>query len=116
MLASRACRSSIMIGKALDKRTMDTILEHLSQVSGEMRGEEWRRQRAEQREVVPCAGRRRSPPSPTPPPPPHTHTHPLIRPPDAAAQLQSPWNCPHGRPTMRHLCLLPEDAGSLGIA
>ena len=52
MLASRACRSSIMIGRALDLRTMRLILEHLS-------------------------------------------------------QLHSPWNCPHGRPTMRHLALLP---------
>ncbi|KAH7624931.1 hypothetical protein Ndes2526B_g00302 [Nannochloris sp. 'desiccata'] len=53
MLASRACRSSIMIGKPLNRRTMESILEHLS-------------------------------------------------------GLQSPWNCPHGRPTMRHLAVLPE--------
>lgn len=53
MLASRACRSSIMIGKALAKPTMRTILEHLS-------------------------------------------------------QMRSPWNCPHGRPTMRHLAVLPQ--------
>lgn len=53
MLASRACRSSIMIGKPLNRRTMENILEHLS-------------------------------------------------------GLQSPWNCPHGRPTMRHLAVLPE--------
>ena len=53
MLASRACRSSIMIGKPLNRHTMETILEHLS-------------------------------------------------------GLQSPWNCPHGRPTMRHLAVLPE--------
>ncbi|PSC67581.1 DNA mismatch repair PMS1 isoform X3 [Micractinium conductrix] len=52
MLASRACRSSIMIGKHLEPRTMRLILEHLS-------------------------------------------------------QLAAPWNCPHGRPTMRHLALLP---------
>lgn len=52
MLASRACRSSIMIGKALDRREMRLVLEHLS-------------------------------------------------------RLDSPWNCPHGRPTMRHLALLP---------
>ncbi|KAI3431618.1 hypothetical protein D9Q98_004667 [Chlorella vulgaris] len=52
MLASRACRSSIMIGRALEPRSMRLILEHLS-------------------------------------------------------QLHSPWNCPHGRPTMRHLALLP---------
>jgi hypothetical protein len=24
------------------------------------------------------------------------------------ATLQAPWNCPHGRPTMRHLCTLPD--------
>ena len=52
MLASRACRSSIMIGKALDKAAMTRILQHLS-------------------------------------------------------ELESPWNCPHGRPTMRHLAVLP---------
>ncbi|XP_074278976.1 DNA mismatch repair protein PMS1 [Silene latifolia] len=48
MLASRACRSSIMIGDALGRNEMSKILEHLS-------------------------------------------------------ELKSPWNCPHGRPTMRHL-------------
>ncbi|KAL4438704.1 hypothetical protein ABPG77_006308 [Micractinium sp. CCAP 211/92] len=58
MLASRACRSSIMIGKALDRREMRLILEHLS-------------------------------------------------------QLDSPWNCPHGRPTMRHLALLPQPPPAL---
>ncbi|KAK7392328.1 hypothetical protein VNO78_20762 [Psophocarpus tetragonolobus] len=48
MLASRACRSSIMIGDALGKNEMQKILDHM-------------------------------------------------------AELKSPWNCPHGRPTMRHL-------------
>ncbi|KAB1202965.1 DNA mismatch repair protein PMS1 [Morella rubra] len=48
MLASRACRSSVMIGDALGRNEMQKILEHL-------------------------------------------------------AELKSPWNCPHGRPTMRHL-------------
>ncbi|KAL3717594.1 hypothetical protein ACJRO7_009089 [Eucalyptus globulus] len=48
MLASRACRSSVMIGDPLGKSEMQKILEHL-------------------------------------------------------ADLKSPWNCPHGRPTMRHL-------------
>ncbi|MED6155508.1 hypothetical protein PIB30_006016 [Stylosanthes scabra] len=48
MLASRACRSSIMIGDSLGRNEMEKILEHL-------------------------------------------------------AELRSPWNCPHGRPTMRHL-------------
>ncbi|CAI5481515.1 unnamed protein product [Closterium sp. Yama58-4] len=48
MLASRACRSSVMIGTALSPAQMSKILCQLS-------------------------------------------------------TLQSPWNCPHGRPTMRHL-------------
>ncbi|KAJ7977551.1 DNA mismatch repair protein [Quillaja saponaria] len=48
MLASRACRSSVMIGDPLGRIEMRKILEHL-------------------------------------------------------AGLKSPWNCPHGRPTMRHL-------------
>ena len=48
MFAMRACRSSIMIGKPLTKKTMHKIVKHLS-------------------------------------------------------ELHKPWNCPHGRPTMRHL-------------
>lgn len=48
MFASRACRSSIMIGKALDRGQM-------ARVVGKM------------------------------------------------ATIEQPWNCPHGRPTMRHL-------------
>lgn len=48
MFASRACRSSVMIGDALGRNEMQKILEHL-------------------------------------------------------VDLKSPWNCPHGRPTMRHL-------------
>ncbi|KAJ4968021.1 hypothetical protein NE237_014722 [Protea cynaroides] len=48
MLASRACRTSVMIGDPLGRNEMKKILEHL-------------------------------------------------------AALKSPWNCPHGRPTMRHL-------------
>ena len=55
VLASRACRSSIMIGKHLTLGTMRRVVSNLS-------------------------------------------------------NLQSPWNCPHGRPTMRHLCVLPDDA------
>ncbi|KAL0023381.1 hypothetical protein WJX79_000253 [Trebouxia sp. C0005] len=51
MLAMRACRSSIMIGKALDMKTMRSVVSHLG-------------------------------------------------------GLESPWNCPHGRPTMRHLTVL----------
>ncbi|KAH1073988.1 hypothetical protein J1N35_026316 [Gossypium stocksii] len=48
MLASRACRSSVMVGDPLGRNEMQKIVEHL-------------------------------------------------------ADLKSPWNCPHGRPTMRHL-------------
>ncbi|KAH7316285.1 hypothetical protein KP509_21G086600 [Ceratopteris richardii] len=48
MLASRACRSSIMIGDPLSRKQMQRVLNNL-------------------------------------------------------AELDSPWNCPHGRPTMRHL-------------
>eukprot|EP00775_Hariotina_reticulata_P007978 gene7978-8176_t len=51
MLASRACRSSIMIGSALTKQQQAKILSRL-------------------------------------------------------AELDAPWNCPHGRPTMRHLTVL----------
>ncbi len=52
VLASKACRSSIMIGRALDARIMTRLVHSL-------------------------------------------------------ADLEAPWNCPHGRPTMRHLCVLP---------
>ena len=48
MLASRACRSSVMIGRALERPKMESIVQHLS-------------------------------------------------------ALERPWNCPHGRPTLRHL-------------
>lgn len=49
MFASRACRGSVMIGKALSEKEMDKIVKRL-------------------------------------------------------AEIEHPWNCPHGRPTMRHLC------------
>lgn len=48
MFASRACRGSIMIGKALSEKEMDKIVKRL-------------------------------------------------------ADIEHPWNCPHGRPTMRHV-------------
>ena len=51
MLASRACRKSIMVGSALDMRQMRSVVRHMGET------------------------------------------------------LQ-PWNCPHGRPTMRHLTSL----------
>lgn len=49
MFAMRACRCSIMIGKALSHRQMETVVRHMG-------------------------------------------------------GMEKPWNCPHGRPTMRHLC------------
>jgi DNA mismatch repair protein PMS2 len=49
MFAMRACRSSIMIGKALSGKQMGTVVRHMG-------------------------------------------------------EMEKPWNCPHGRPTMRHLC------------
>ena len=60
MFAMRACRSSIMIGKALTHGQMETLVRHMS-------------------------------------------------------ELDKPWNCPHGRPTMRHLCKLqPWDEAGWG--
>ncbi|KAK0645545.1 hypothetical protein B0T16DRAFT_509308 [Cercophora newfieldiana] len=49
MFAMRACRSSIMIGRALSTRQMERVVQHMG-------------------------------------------------------EMEKPWNCPHGRPTMRHLC------------
>lgn len=51
MFAMRACRSSIMIGRALSTRQMERVVRHMG-------------------------------------------------------EMEKPWNCPHGRPTMRHLCRL----------
>ena len=48
MLASKACRSAIMIGRALNRTQMENVILHMS-------------------------------------------------------EMDQPWNCPHGRPTMRHL-------------
>jgi DNA mismatch repair protein PMS2 len=53
IFAMRACRSSIMIGRALTRQQMGTLVRHMG-------------------------------------------------------QLDKPWNCPHGRPTMRHLCGLQD--------
>lgn len=49
MFAMRACRSSIMIGRALSNTQMEKVVRHMG-------------------------------------------------------EMEKPWNCPHGRPTMRHLC------------
>ncbi|KAK3306914.1 uncharacterized protein B0T15DRAFT_431965 [Chaetomium strumarium] len=49
MFAMRACRSSIMIGRALSRSQMEKVVRHMG-------------------------------------------------------EMEKPWNCPHGRPTMRHLC------------
>lgn len=48
MFAMRACRSSVMIGRTLQKRQMETLVKHMG-------------------------------------------------------EIDQPWNCPHGRPTMRHI-------------
>ncbi|TLS28848.1 hypothetical protein PpBr36_01233 [Pyricularia pennisetigena] len=49
MFAMRACRSSIMVGRALSRPQMEKVVRHMG-------------------------------------------------------GMEKPWNCPHGRPTMRHLC------------
>nr|WJN24953.1 mismatch repair protein [Pseudozyma pruni] len=60
MFASRACRKSIMIGTALNKARMTSVLKNMG-------------------------------------------------------TIEQPWNCPHGRPTMRHLaCLKTLDAAGQG--
>ncbi|KAI9826276.1 MAG: hypothetical protein M1826_006698 [Phylliscum demangeonii] len=53
MLAMRACRSSIMVGRSLSRRQMTDVVRHMG-------------------------------------------------------EMDRPWNCPHGRPTMRHLITLDE--------
>ncbi|KAE8209110.1 hypothetical protein CF327_g6865 [Tilletia walkeri] len=60
MFASRACRSSVMVGKALNGRQMRTILNHMG-------------------------------------------------------TIDQPWNCPHGRPTMRHLVSISEVNRDTGL-
>ncbi|KAE8219586.1 hypothetical protein CF319_g6743 [Tilletia indica] len=60
MFASRACRSSIMVGKALNGRQMRTILNHMG-------------------------------------------------------TIDQPWNCPHGRPTMRHLVSITDVNRDTGL-
>ena len=59
MYASRACRTSIMVGTALSVAEMRRMLEHMS-------------------------------------------------------AMEQPWNCPHGRPTMRHLINLNMVGGGGG--
>lgn len=56
MLAMRACRSSIMVGKVLTLKQMEQVVRHMG-------------------------------------------------------EMEKPWNCPHGRPTMRHLAGLGEWGG-----
>ncbi|KAL5276037.1 hypothetical protein ACFFRR_001705 [Megaselia abdita] len=61
MFASRACRKSVMIGKALDKKVMRSLIDHMG-------------------------------------------------------TMDLPWNCPHGRPTMRYLvnlALLDEESDEM---
>ena len=59
MFAMRACRSSIMIGRALSRVQMEKVVRHMG-------------------------------------------------------EMEKPWNCPHGRPTMRHLCGLGAAFGDGG--
>ncbi|KAK3338209.1 hypothetical protein B0H65DRAFT_552687 [Neurospora tetraspora] len=59
MFAMRACRSSIMIGRALSGAQMEKVVRHMG-------------------------------------------------------EMEKPWNCPHGRPTMRHLCGLGAAFGGDG--
>jgi DNA mismatch repair protein PMS2 len=62
MLAMRACRSSIMVGKVLTVKQMERVVRHMG-------------------------------------------------------EMEKPWNCPHGRPTMRHLAGMGEWRGWMeGIA
>ncbi|SHO79443.1 Similar to S.cerevisiae protein PMS1 (ATP-binding protein required for mismatch repair) [Malassezia sympodialis ATCC 42132] len=61
MLASRACRKSIMVGSALDLRQMRQVLQHMS-------------------------------------------------------ETEQPWNCPHGRPTIRHLTTLGTPSSARPVA
>jgi DNA mismatch repair protein PMS2 len=56
MLAMRACRSSIMVGKVLTLKQMERVVRHMG-------------------------------------------------------EMEKPWNCPHGRPTMRHLAGMGEWRG-----
>ncbi|KAI4095779.1 MAG: hypothetical protein LQ339_007142 [Xanthoria mediterranea] len=56
LFAMRACRSSVMIGKTLQKRQMEKLIRHMG-------------------------------------------------------EIDKPWNCPHGRPTMRHLAGLRDWEG-----
>lgn len=56
MLAMRACRSSIMVGKTLTRKGMEGVVRHMG-------------------------------------------------------EIDKPWNCPHGRPTMRHLASLGQWGG-----
>lgn len=58
MLAMRACRSSIMVGKVLTLKQMEKVVRHMG-------------------------------------------------------EMEKPWNCPHGRPTMRHLAGMGEWRGWL---
>lgn len=60
MLAMRACKSSITMGKTLDHARMKRLLAGLS-------------------------------------------------------ELRAPWSCAHGRPTLRHLCVLPKAAGESAL-
>jgi DNA mismatch repair protein PMS2 len=81
MLASRACRSSIMIGHALSKKQMQKVNKSRyfnTSLFGFICP-------ARQEELTIFCKKK------------------LWKVLSHLAELESPWNCPHGRPTMRHL-------------
>jgi len=45
-----------------------------------------------------------------------THPHFLLQVLDHLATMDMPWNCPHGRPTMRHLIDLVAATSQSGLA
>jgi len=91
MLAMRACRSSIMIGKPLDRARMQRVLQHLSELDSPWNcphgrcGPGCRAWSSRRRRARACALR-------------------------AAPQLTA---CTTGRPTMRHLARIRTEPGAL---
>ena len=75
MLASRACRSSIMIGDALGRNEMQKVRTLIFHGYSNLL-------KAKLLQIL---------------------IHILLQILEHLVGLKSPWNCPHGRPTMRHL-------------